>query len=134
MLVSAVEGGKPHETIVRGKLQGSLAAVGRLGFAVRDGIAYVMQGNRVVVSASVGPQDLASVKLQKAATDPCRLEILGSRCNVTLSRIQLWKDIYYCNLSRMRGTERLSGLGMYRASHYPWQTRVFRAWRQQLGQ
>ena len=115
MLVSAIataeEDGKPHKTVVRGRLQGPLAA-GRLGFAVRDGVAYVMEGNRVVARVPAGPQDLAGVKLRlKEATEPCRLEILGSRCNAILSRIVLWKDIYYCNLSRMRGTESFPAWG-----------------------
>ncbi|MGA2257352.1 MAG: S26 family signal peptidase, partial [Thermoguttaceae bacterium] len=109
---TAAEGGEARENAVHGNLLNSLAAGGRLGFAVRDGLAYVMHGNRVVAAVPIGPQDLASVKLRlKEATEPCRLEIIGSRCNLTLSRIVLWKDIYYCNLSRMRGTERFAAWG-----------------------
>ncbi|MGD0900218.1 MAG: signal peptidase I [Thermoguttaceae bacterium] len=94
--------GDGRERVAHGKLQGPLSAVRQLGFAVRDGQAYVMEGNHVVVTAVVGPQDLASVKLRlKEASEPCRLAILGSRCNVTLARVVLWKDIYYRNLSQI---------------------------------
>jgi signal peptidase I len=116
MLVSAAptagEGGKSGENIVHGKLIGHLAEVGQLGFAVRDGQAYVLQGPRVVATVAVGPQDLASVKLpSKKVTEPCRLEISASRCKAVLSRVMLWRDVYYCNLSRMQGTERFPAWG-----------------------
>jgi signal peptidase I len=101
---SPADEGKAHGGVTHGKLQGPLSAARQLGFAVRDGQACVMEGNRVVAASLLGPQDLASVKLGlKEAGEPCRLAILASHCNVTLPRLVLWKDIYYRNLSQIPG-------------------------------
>jgi len=108
---SAPEAGRARDTVVHGKLRHRLAAVRQLGLIVRDGHAYLVEDDQPVVSAAAGLRDLAGLKQRQEATGPCRLEILGSGCNVTLSRVVLWKGIYYCDLSRIPGAEREAGLG-----------------------
>jgi len=103
-ILRAAEDGQARDTVAQGRLPGPLSAAKQLTFAVRDGRTYVMQDDRLVVSAAVGPQDLATVKGRLARDDvPCRLEISASRCHATLSRIVLWKDIYYRNLEQFPG-------------------------------
>jgi hypothetical protein len=112
MAGSAAEGGKAREDSTRRKLRVALSAVRRLEFAVRDGQAYLAEGDRLVVAAPVGPQDLAGAKLRlKEATEPCRLAIIGSRCDLTFSRVVLWKDIYHRNLAQIPGAGSEAGLG-----------------------
>lgn len=115
MAVSAipvtVEKGKSPVQVVHGELRRSLSTAEPIGFAVRDGQAYVMQGSRVVATALVGPQDLAAAKAQPKAGEACRLTILASRCNADLSRIVLARDIYYCNLTEIPGADREASWG-----------------------
>jgi len=103
VMLSASEEGKPRENAAHGKLHRSLSTARQLGLAIRDGYAYLIEDDHLVVSAAVGPQDLASFKERKEATESCRLEILGSRCNIVLSRVVLWRDIYYRTLSQIPG-------------------------------
>jgi hypothetical protein len=97
------EKSKARENVARGKLQRSLSIAQTLGMAIRDGHAYLTEGDQVVLSVVVGPQNVASFKEWKEATEPCRLAILGTRCNATLSKLVLWKDIYYRTCSQIPG-------------------------------
>lgn len=108
---SAAEKGKDGEKTVRGKLPHRLSAARKVVFAVRDGHAYLMVDARLVVLAPAGAQDLAAVKQRKAATEPCRLAIVGSRCDFTLPHVVLWKDIYYRNLAQIPGAGQETGWG-----------------------
>jgi signal peptidase I len=105
------EAGTARETVVRGKLKDRLSVAHQLALAVRDGYAYLTDNDQVVVSLVVGSLELADIKDRKEAVEPCRLEILGSRSNVILSKIVLWKDIYYCDLSQIPGVGREAGWG-----------------------
>jgi signal peptidase I len=115
MVVSAILSvsaeGRVGEDVARGKLQRPLSTARHLSLAIRDGHAYLIEDDHLVVSAVVGPQDLAGFKERKEAAEPCRLAILGTGCNVTLSRVVLWKDIYYRCLSQIPEAGREQGWG-----------------------
>lgn len=103
--------GKAQENLVRAGLPERLAGTRQLILAVRDGRAYVIADGRLLASVPVGPQDLAGLKGQKEAMQSCRLAIVGTRSKVSLSRIQVWKDIYYRNLSQIVGVGHEPGWG-----------------------
>ena len=89
---------------VRAPVAGGLHSGMWLTFAVRDGRAYVMRDDAVVVSANLGPQDIeyAKNRLVGAKAEPCALRISAARASVALSRIVLARDVYY------RSTEEMS--------------------------
>jgi hypothetical protein len=79
-----------------GSLPAPLQAGDRIGFAVRDGQAYVVQNNRVALLLPFGPQDVETAKrVSRDAAEPCRLALIAHRCRVSLSRIVLVRDVYY---------------------------------------
>lgn len=68
----------------------------RLGFAVRDGQAYLIDNDQLSLLLPFGEPDIetAKARLQEPAA-PCRIALVADRCRVELSRIVLVRDIYY---------------------------------------
>jgi signal peptidase I len=98
----AVQGQGTQKT--SGDLPGDMNEKQRLAFCFRDGWAYAMQNGTVVASLLVGPEDAQTAKDRpQPDAKPCRVEIVASRCLVTLSRIQLWKDVHYRSLEEVTG-------------------------------
>jgi type IV secretory pathway protease TraF len=96
----AAEDGKTEHA--RGDLSRPLSAGPRLAFAVRDGQAYLLEDDRPVVQLAVGPQDLASAKTRsQQQASPCRIAIIASRCSLSIPRLRLFKDVYYCRAEEM---------------------------------
>ncbi len=88
--------------VARGKLSGGIAPGSKLVFAVRDGRAYVLDNGGVVASVAVGPQDVQAARDRgKERPEPCRLAIVAERCSLSLSRIVLYRDVYYRQLEEM---------------------------------
>lgn len=80
----------------RAKLSDPMSRSNRIGFVVRDGLAAVTERDAVIVSMPVGPQDLETVKQNASdAIDHCRLMISVASGSLSLSRIQLYRDVYY---------------------------------------
>lgn len=89
---------------VQGDLSRPLSAQPRLAFAVRDGEAYVLEEGKPVAQLAVGPQDLASAQARaKQRVSPCRIGITARRCSLSIPRIQLFRDVYYCRAEEMQG-------------------------------
>jgi signal peptidase I len=97
---------------LRGHLAGGLHAGQQLVFAVRDGQAYVEQGGLLVAIQPFGPKDPQSAKNPLyRVTGPCQLSVAVNRASATISRLVLWRDVYYRNLDEMPGSPLPSGWG-----------------------
>jgi signal peptidase I len=70
-----------------------------VAFAYRDGLAYVTDGEKVVVKLNVGTTDLLSEKRDRS---PVRLEIVGRRCKATIDWITIDRDVYYIDGGTLR--------------------------------
>lgn len=96
----------------RGHLAGGLPAGQQISFAFRDGQAYVEQSGIVVASLPLGPQDLQTAKSAPfRVAGPCLLSFAATRCGATISRLVLWRDVYYRSLDEMPGSPMASGWG-----------------------
>ena len=96
----------------RGHLAGGLPAGQQLSFAFRDGQAYVEQSGIVVASLPFGPQDVQAAKSAPyRVTGPCLLSVSATRSSATISRLVLWRDVYYRSLDEMPGSPMASGWG-----------------------
>ena len=85
----------PNDT-VRAKLHRPLGGPTRLTFAFRDGCASVDQDGVNAASLGVSPQDIATVKKDfSPPATPCRAAVVADRCSIAISRIALWRDVYY---------------------------------------
>jgi signal peptidase I len=90
------DGGEHGRDRLSGSLPAPLRAGDRIGFAVRDGQAYVVQNNRVALLLPFGPQDAKTAKqVSRDAAEPCRVALIADRCRVSLSRIVFVRDVYY---------------------------------------
>ncbi len=79
-----------------GKLGAPLKTGHRLGFAIRDGQAYVVHNERIVLLQPFGPQDVASAKRDAdKLAGLCRVSLIADKCHVSLNRIVLVRDVYY---------------------------------------
>jgi len=75
-------------------LQGSM-----LTFAYRDGIAYVMQDDRLI--ASMTPEEDEAASQADDLEESQRIAIFAEDCGATLQRIQLFRDVYYLTVEEM---------------------------------
>jgi len=95
------------EVLERERTGGQLTRMGSqpwlLSFAIRDGQAYVLENGRLVAQIAVAPQDLREAKAAATSKEPCRLSIAADHCRVSLSRIRLFKDVYYRRVEQMAG-------------------------------
>ena len=78
------------------RLSAPLGPHSEIGFAVRDGYAYVLERNQPIASLAVGPQTLEAVKREiDEPSEGCCLSIVAHRCQASIGRIRVWKDVYY---------------------------------------
>jgi type IV secretory pathway protease TraF len=97
---------------VSGHLAGGLHAGQQLTFAVRDGQAYLEQGGILVAILPFGPKDVQAAKSPVyRVTGPCQIALVVSRSTATISRLVLWRDVYYRSLDEMPGSPLASGWG-----------------------
>ena len=96
--LQAVASGEDEQRRERasGKLAAPLRPGDRLGFAVRDGQAYLVHNDKVALLLPFGSPEIETFKarLHGPAT-PCRIALVADRCQVALSRIVLARDVYY---------------------------------------
>jgi hypothetical protein len=92
----AVHGDEHQRQRAAGKLTTLPKPGDRLGFAVRDGQAYLVHNDRLSLLLPFGDPDIetAKARLQEPAA-PCRIALIADRCRVEVSRIVLVRDIYY---------------------------------------
>jgi len=103
---------EPDRVSVRGHLAGGLLAGQQLVFAVRDGQAYLEQGGILVAIQPFGPKDPQSAKSPLyRVTGPCQISVAVARASATISRLALWRDVYYRSLDEMPGSPLASGWG-----------------------
>ena len=84
-------------------LQGSM-----LTFAFRDGMAYVMQDDRLIAFLTAEEDEAASQADELEESQ--RIAVFAEDCGATLQRIQLFRDVYYLTVEEM---------GPYSASGIP---------------
>ena len=103
--------GEQRRERASGKLAAPLRPGDRLGFAIRDGQAYLVHNDKVALLLPFGSPEIETFKArsQEPAT-PCQIALVADRCRVALSRIVLARDVYYRGgdkndffWSRMRG-------------------------------
>lgn len=100
----------------RGTLPGGLVPGASFWFAVRDGVACVGHEGQVLASLPLGEASVeAAVQRIEGSRDPCRLQIIASRCSATLGRIVIRRDVYY------RSREEVPGAGApgFGSPHHP---------------
>jgi len=79
---------------------------------VRDGQAYLQQGDLLVAIQPFGPKDPQAAKNPVyRVTGPCQISVGVSRASATISRLALWRDVYYRSLDEMPGSPLASGWG-----------------------
>jgi len=97
---------------VRGHLAGGLHAGQELNFAVRDGQAYLGQGEILAAILPFGPHEAQAAKSAiYRATGPCQLSVAVARASATIARMVLWRDVYYRSLDEMPGSPLATGWG-----------------------
>jgi signal peptidase I len=77
-----------------GKLAGDFKSPKQIALAVRDGFAYVLDNDRICASLQIAPVKRLDVPL-RMLTDSGKAAIRAGHCDLTISRIQLARDIYY---------------------------------------
>ena len=77
-----------------GKLAGDFKSARQIGLAIRDGFAYVLNNDRVCASLQLAPTKRSDVPV-KIEPESGMAAIRAGHCDVTISRIQLSRDIYY---------------------------------------
>lgn len=90
----------------QGKLPSRLAG-STLTFAFRDGMAYVMQDDSLIVSLV-----LEDGKADSPGNEPKENQEIGifaEDCSATLQRIQLFRDVYYLTVEEMKMGSYMSG-------------------------
>lgn len=103
---------EPRPATARGHLAGGLPAGQVLSFAFRDGQAYLEQAGAVVASLPLGPEDVQAAKSPaNRAVGPCRISLVVKQASATVSRLVLWRDVYYRSLDEMPGSPLGSGWG-----------------------
>jgi hypothetical protein len=80
------------KTKTEGQLTGHALTDRTLTFAVRDGVAYVCEDGKPIVSLSVDSEKLEDWR-RELPQSGCRIGISASQCNVSLSRIVVAQQI-----------------------------------------
>lgn len=89
-----------------------------LAVAVRDGRGYLLENGRTAGSVAIEDERLSArggnkPDAKSGQSEPCRLSISGRNCDVVLSRIALFRDIYFRSASEM-GPQQSTGPGPYK--------------------
>ncbi|HVA47130.1 MAG TPA: S26 family signal peptidase [Pirellulales bacterium] len=85
----------PNRGRAAGRLDRSLKPGDTLGFAVRDGQAYVLHNNYVAALATFEPDYFESSASIETSDFRCRIAIAASDCSIDLRRITVHRDVYY---------------------------------------
>lgn len=79
-----------------GKLATALRSGDRLGFAVRDGQAYLVHNDQLSLLLPFCDPNIETAKARWGEpAAPCRIALVADHCRVEVSRIVLVRDIYY---------------------------------------
>jgi signal peptidase I len=80
----------------RGKLTDPISRSNNIAFIVCDGLATLTERDVPVASALVGPQDLETFRKNASdAIEHCRVSVSIASGSLTLSRVLLYRDVYY---------------------------------------
>lgn len=93
--VTMADAGQPEKNRIQGTLKLSSDDELQLAFAFRDGQAYLLAADRVVVQMD------AETSSPKLKTDENHVAIFANNCSLHLKRIRLYRDIYYLSLDEM---------------------------------
>jgi signal peptidase I len=77
-----------------GTLSGELKSPRQIALAIRDGFAYVLDGDRICASLQIAPLKRLDVPLRMLVNSG-KAAIRAGHCDLTIGRIQLARDIYY---------------------------------------
>lgn len=90
-------GGRDWERIhAAGRLSSAIVPGDQLGFAIRDGQAYVQVNEQVAALLMFVPSNVEAYRDQDLVeAEACRLSIVADDCSATLNRITIQRDVYY---------------------------------------
>jgi len=97
-------GAEQRANSTNGQMKSNLSVSAQVALAVRDGVAYVIDGTEVVAKLPLGPQDAEAAKERATRVTPesvCRISIGVSSGTLKLDRIKIFRDVYYRNAEEM---------------------------------
>jgi signal peptidase I len=94
-------------TTTKGNLSKPISTGQRLTIAVRDSRGYIAENDRVVASVVIDDEKFEADQPEDTESDgtvePCKLSIFARRCDVSFSRIALFRDTYFRSATELPG-------------------------------
>ena len=75
-------------------------------FAVRDGTAYLYNEQEAGISLQIFSEDLNAAMKEEPANEPCTISLSANGIDVTITRIEIARDVYFRNANEMNHGDR----------------------------